>query len=411
MPQIQIDFFDMVHIEAKRFKNYLITKSSKPYESEDDFLDEIITEEHAKYLSEHNIEYPYETFEHEDVPSSEEEILDLFHTDQKLFKTVWYYTKGVNNPDTEYVEYELQYLGSYAKTDIINTMCSNIKTLSTNKKNGKKVGHIKYVSEYKSLTYKKLGYGFDLNIGNATCRLQGCKGWFKVFGIEQFKEIRNADPNYEIATAKLVKESDKNFHIYMTVYVDKQKLVNYRKSKIAKKKYVKPGEDVVGIDFGCETTFTLSNGKKFVMLVEESERLKRLQRKVQRCVKGSNNWYKAKLELRKAYAKMDNLKDELSRQFVHELKLNHDVIVIQDENLNAWLKGNHGKKVWHSIMGRVKELLMHENFIKVVVLDRFIPTTKFCPFCGQMHKSLEVWEREYICPHCKSRMDRDVHAA
>ena len=290
-------------------------------------------------------------------------------------------------------------------------MCANIRTLSTQKKNGNKIGHLRFVSEYNSLTYKKMGYGFDLNIGNANCRLQGCKKWFKVFGIEKFKEIKNADPNYEIATATLVRVADGNYHIHMTVYVDKQKLVNYRRSKIEKKKYVKPGEEVVGIDFGCESSFTLSTGEKFLLLVEESEHHKQLQQRLQRCMKGSNNWYKAKQELLKSYAKMNNKKDELAREFVHYLKLHHDVIVMQDENLSAWLKTNHGKKVWHSVMGRVKELLMNERFIKVVVLDRFIPTTKFCPHCGQMHKSLQMWDREYVCPNCKRRMDRDVHAA
>jgi len=399
-----------VFIEAKRLKNHLLSKSSKPYESEEEFI-ELITEEHAKYLSDHNIEYSYIEDSFVEDASSTEDTLDLFHTDQKFFKSVWYYTKGVNNPDTEYVEYELKYLGSYVKTDIINKMCSNIKSLSTNKKNGKKVGHLRFVSEYNSLTYKKQGFGFDLNIGNATCRLQGCKKWFKVFGVEQFKEIRNADPNYEIATATLVRVSDGDFHLHMTVYVDKQKLVNYRRSKIEKKKYVRPGEEIIGIDFGCETSFTLSNGEKFTMLVEESERHKKLQQQLQRCKKGSNNYYKVKLRLRKSYTKMNNLKDELARGFVQYLRLHHDTIVMQDENLSGWLKGNHGNKVWHSVMGRVKELLMNEKCIKVVVLDRFIPTTKFCPHCGQMHKSLKLWDREYVCPNCGQSMDRDVHAA
>jgi putative transposase len=197
----------------------------------------------------------------------------------------------------------------------------------------------------------------------------------------------------------------------MTVYVDKQKLVNYRKSKIEKNKYVKPEEEIVGIDFGCETSFTLSTGEKFSLLVEENEHHKQLQRRLQRCRKGSNNWYKVKQELLESYAKMNNKKDELAREFVHYLKSHHDTIVMQDENLSGWLKTNHGKKIWHSVLGRVKELLMNEQFIKVVVLDRFIPTTKFCPHCGQMHRFLQLWDREYVCPNCKRQMDRDVHAA
>lgn len=108
---------------------------------------------------------------------------------------------------------------------------------------------------------------------------------------------------------------------------------------------------------------------------------------------------------------MNSQKDHLAKQFVHYLKLHHDIIVIQDENLMGWLKANHGKKVWHSIMGRVKELLMNDIHIQVVVLDRFIPTTKLCPDCGQLHKTLKVWDREYVCPECGCLSDRDIHAA
>ena len=46
-----------------------------------------------------------------------------------------------------------------------------------------------------------------------------------------------------------------------------------------------------------------------------------------------------------------------------------------------------------------------------MVLDRFIPTTKFCPDCGQMHKTLKVWDREFVCPECGVISDRDVHAS
>ena len=407
MPQAQMDFFSMVFVEAKRFKNYLLSLSEQMGEYED--FEEYITEEHAKFLAENEqtMTFAYETEEVEELPES----LDLFKTDQKDFKTVKYYTKGTNDPDTEYIDYKLQYLSSYAKANVINTLCSNIKTLKSLKVQGKKVGKIRYVSDYKSITYKKQGYGFDINIGNSTVRLQGCKKWFKVFGMNQMSDVKRMDPNYEIATANLVKVGKGDYHVYLTIYVDKQKLVNYRKSKIEKKKYVKPGEEVVGLDFGCETSFTLSNGEKFNCLVEESERLKQLQRRLSRCVYHSNNWFRLNEKLRKAYTKMTNLKDELARKFVHYLKLHHEKIVMQNENLKAWQKSGHGKKVWHSIMGRVKELLKNEREIDVIILDRLIPTTKFCPHCGQMHKLIKVWDREYVCPYCNERMDRDVHAA
>jgi len=96
-------------------------------------------------------------------------------------------------------------------------------------------------------------------------------------------EIRKADMNYEIASATLVKKGKGDYHIHSAVYADKQKLIDYRRTKLELKKYVKPGEEVIGIDFGCETSFTLSNGEKFNLLVEETEHHKQLQRKLERC--------------------------------------------------------------------------------------------------------------------------------
>ena len=400
----QIDFFDNVFIEAKRLKNYLLSLSDRPYE--DDF-EEVITEEHAASLLQMN---PFAEEQSEDE-ETEYDVLNLFKAKEKDYKTIWYYTKGTNQPDTEYLEYKLKYLGAYGRRDVLDSLCSNIKMLHTKKKNREKVGHLKYVSDYTSIKYKLRGTGFDVNIGNSTCRLQGCKKWFKVQGIDQLSEIRKADMNYEIASATLVKKGKGDYHIHLAVYADKQKLIDYRRTKLELKKYVKPGEEVIGIDFGCETSFTLSNGEKFNLLVEETEHHKQLQRKLERCQRFSNNWYKVKDELKKSYVKMTNLKEELARQFVHCLKLHHNTIVIQDENLSEWLKCNHGKAVQHSILGRVKELLMNDIHIKVVVLDRFIPTTKFCPHCGHMHKLIKVWDRAYVCPHCGQQMDRDVHAA
>ena len=95
----------------------------------------------------------------------------MFKANAKDYKTVWYYTKGTNQPDTEYLEYKLKYLGAYGRKDVLDTLCTNIKGLYTLKKSGKKVGHLKYVSDYTSIKYKLRGFGFDVNLGNSTCRL------------------------------------------------------------------------------------------------------------------------------------------------------------------------------------------------------------------------------------------------
>lgn len=70
----------------------------------------------------------------------------------------------------------------------------------------------------------------------------------------------------------------------------------------------------------------------------------------------------------------------------------------------------HGKKVQHSILGRLKEHLV-KNSELVKVMSKWVPTTKLCRDCGKLHKDIKLSDREFVCPHCGVVYDRDIHAA
>ena len=65
------------------------------------------------------------------------------------------------------------------------------------------------------------------------------------------------------------------------------------------------------------------------------------------------------------------------------------------------------KIVQHSCMGLIKSKLMKLD--NVIILDKYIPTTKWCPKCGKKH-SIGLDERTYVC-ECGYQEDRDVHSA
>jgi len=44
-------------------------------------------------------------------------------------------------------------------------------------------------------------------------------------------------------------------------------------------------------------------------------------------------------------------------------------------------------------------------------LNRFVPTTKLCRDCGYIHSEIKLWNREFVCPECGVKYDRDIHAA
>jgi putative transposase len=176
---------------------------------------------------------------------------------------------------------------------------------------------------------------------------------------------------------------------------------------------------------GCSKTATDAFGNVYNVQVEESERLKRLQRKScrqlvaagwdpkkgkQKKVKRSNNWYKTQRLIHKEYARLDNRKDAAAIQMTNEVLSENEVLVIQDENLTGWQSNGHGKKVQHGILGRVKERLVSSPQVRVI--NRWVPTTKLCTNCGKTYDDITQRERRFVCPHCgHDDGERDCHSA
>lgn len=303
-------------------------------------------------------------------------------------------TVQIKMPDGTLETRELKYLGSQVKQSVLSEVKSNLKTLSTQKDNGRKVGRIRFVKEINSITLKQ--YGVSYRFKSATkVKIQGINGYVRVKGVEQLE-------GYELANAKLVRKPS-GYYLQITTFKNKNN---------NKKKEYKKGSKI-GIDMGVKTHLTLSNGEKFNVLVEESERLKRLQRKLARQVKGSNNHYKTKHLMRKEYEYMNNKKNDVANKLVHKLLSENETVYMQDENIKAWVRKNGwvkaGRKLHHSILGRVKAKLVDHD--RVVVLPKWAPTTQLCgnDNCGVLNKhSLD--ERVYNCS-CGYSFDRDTHAA
>ena len=268
---------------------------------------------------------------------------------------------------------------------------SSIKSLATRKKNGGKVGALKYISDYPSLNLKQYGNTYKIYSYNKM-KIQGISKKITVNGLDQFIDI----PKIEVANAKILNKPD-GYYIAITTYQNIDDLT--------KKEYI--GEEI-GIDFGIKSNITLSNGETFNCSIGETKRLKRLQRKMTRQQKGSNNRYKTRRLIRKEYQKIDNKKCDFANKLVHKL-LSYKNVYMQDENLKGWHSGWFGKQIQHSTMGTIKHKLLMSN--QVHVLDRYAPTTKYCPICGNIKDDISLSDRVYHCDKCGYESDRDIHSA
>lgn len=300
-------------------------------------------------------------------------------------KSVQYKTKT-----GEFIDYELKYIGSQMKQSVVAEIVSNIRTLSTLKKQGYKVGRLKYISELKSISLKQYLNTYRFCEHNKM-KIQNIHGLLKVNGLKQFINI----PGIEYANAKLLNRPD-GYYIAITTYIPKVSV----KSHITRK-------GVIGIDFGCSTTVTLSNGEKFNVSVQETERLKRLQRKLNRQAKGSKQRYKTRCKIQKEYQHLSNIKNNKANKLATYIS-SYETVVMQNEQISQWQKNGHGKTVQHSILGRLSARL--KNKPNVHVISKWCPTTKLCSCCGAT-VDMTLSDRTFKCSNCGCTQDRDVHAA
>ena len=342
---------------------------------------------------------------------------------QKEFKSVTH--KDRDNND---VTSEVTHLGSSMRDAVIESAKRAVKGLSTKKKNNAKkkkvrktdrVGHLKFKSEITSINLKQYGITHQIS-GPNSYHIQGFDKDIRVAGMRQLRHLEKIGIEYELASAVLQQEAG-DCYILQTVYVDRQRWLEYKESRNAYK------HDRNSIDMGCLKTATDAFGNVYNCQIEESERLKRLQRKSTRQlaaagmdfsqkkedrkrVKRSNNWYKTQRQIKKEYAKMDRQKEHKAIEITHTLLSENREIVMQDENLKGWKANGHGKKVQHGVLGRVKRRLMASP--RVHVINRWVPTTKLCTSCGRMHDDIKEEDRKFICLHCgHNDGERDTHSA
>jgi putative transposase len=48
---------------------------------------------------------------------------------------------------------------------------------------------------------------------------------------------------------------------------------------------------------------------------------------------------------------------------------------------------------------------------RLVIADRWYPSSRLCSVCGWKNQALRLQDREWTCPQCGTRHDRDLNAA
>lgn len=289
------------------------------------------------------------------------------------------------NKNKQLEQRQLKFLTTTIQYNLLKSLRQNLVNLSKAKKVGYKIGKLKFKSDYNSIELYRYNSTHHI-AGHNRMKISGIKRPLIVRGLKQIQD------HYELANAKLLKRPS-GYYIAITCY----ELITMQPKVTTKE---------VGLDFGIKNNITTSEGEVFNVSIEETERLKLLQKKLARQVKGSNNSYKTRLLIGREYEKITNKKNDAANKIVHALLTTYTFIYMQDENLKGWHK-DYGRVVQHSCMGLVKRKLTKSS--KVKVISKWLPSTKQCYICNRMN-ALTLTDRIYKCD-CGLVEDRDIKAA
>ncbi|TAF53441.1 MAG: transposase [Oscillatoriales cyanobacterium] len=163
---------------------------------------------------------------------------------------------------------------------------------------------------------------------------------------------------------------------------------------------------IIGVDLGIKSLATLSTGS--VALGAKSykkyaAKLSRLQWLNRHKIMGSSNGNKAQVKIARLHRK------------IAKLAKNHGVIVIEDLNVSGMMK-NHKLAASVADMGffEFRRQLTYKCELygsKLVVVDRWFPSSRTCSNCSSKKETLSLGERVFECGNCGFVIDRDLNAA
>jgi putative transposase len=175
-------------------------------------------------------------------------------------------------------------------------------------------------------------------------------------------------------------------------------------------------QNSVGIDLGIESFATLSNGETIAnprYLIKSEMRLKLLQRRKDRKVKGSANRRKARFRWAKQHLKVANQRTDFLHKLSHNITKSYAFIAVEDLNIKGMVR-NHclAKHIGDASWNTFVNMLSYKAVTCGGQLMNINPknTSKTCSKCGTITE-MPLSKREFLCPSCGFACHRDLNAS
>lgn len=283
---------------------------------------------------------------------------------------------------------------------VLKQLYDNLKSLSEKKKNGYKVGKLRYKGKgwFKTIEYNQSGFKLK-KTENRLDRLQLSK-----IGEIPIKLHRKLEGKVKGVIIKRDKAGD-----WYAIFQTEQETEKTDTKEL-------DNIEAVGIDLGIQKFIVDSDGNRIEHpknVEKAEERLKKEQRNLSRKEKGSNNYEKQRKKVARLHKRVGNRRMDFLHKLSNAYVRKYDKIVLENLNISEMVQGEmNSKNTMDSAWRTFIQLLLYKAEsagVEVVLVDPE-DTSKECSRCG-VKTEKELWQREHSCPSCGYETDRDYNAS
>ncbi|MFE4582839.1 IS607 family element RNA-guided endonuclease TnpB, partial [Streptomyces chartreusis] len=187
----------------------------------------------------------------------------------------------------------------------------------------------------------------------------------------------------------------------------------------------------VGIDLGVKVLAVLADSTGKIRTVQNPghydaarKQLRRASRVVSRRQgpdrrmgqKPSRRWEKADAARNKVHHRVANLRADALHKLTTGVAAKYGTVVVEDLNVAGMLHNRRlARRIADAAFSEIRRQLAYKtrqrHGTRIVVADRWYPSSKTCSGCGAVKAKLPLHVRTYACEACPLVIDRDANAA
>ena len=176
-------------------------------------------------------------------------------------------------------------------------------------------------------------------------------------------------------------------------------------------------ETTLGLKYSMGRFYVADNGEAADpprWLKQSREKLAKLQQKLSRMEPGSKNYEEAVQKYRLLHEHIANQRRDFLHKESRRIANAWDAVCVRGDDLAEINRKLALGSALDSGFGMFRELLRYKlerQGKQLLVVDRYIPTTRTCSVCGLIRDAVPYRENRWSCPRCGTAHDREVNAA